>query len=361
MEEKTNPVVRGLTELLEGKTGGWILNVLIAVLVIASLLLPPVSAQERILDAGYTEIDSDEGGAVVDPDGMQVTLLPEGMEKDIKVKEEQVPMVRFLEGSAGKEMKEAAAAIPSHLQAKSPVYQVSVKGPMPSQVIVSVPIPNAAEPYETLSLYNWTGENWEFVPSQLIPEDDLLESRLDYVPSAFAAFQCGAQPPRVSAELPDYVSLPEAGAQALTELNPLGYYLGDHNDVAGNLSNLPDTQGQETYLILPTLRNWYDDGIVRSDLVDNMLVVPESRDEHIQNIVNLVVAEMYGGIDIDYRGINPDLREEYTDFITKLAAQLHNSGKRLTIHVEEPVQIAEDRWETGAYDWKALGRVVDGF
>ena len=79
MEEKPNPLVRALNELLEGKTGGLVLNVLIVVLLIACLLLPPVSAQERILDAGYVAIARDEGGSVLDPDGMQITLLPEGL------------------------------------------------------------------------------------------------------------------------------------------------------------------------------------------------------------------------------------------------------------------------------------------
>ena len=76
MEQKSNPSVNGLSALLEGKTGGWILNLLIVVLVIASLLLPPVSAQDRIVNAGYTSIERETGGGVVDPDGMQVTLLP---------------------------------------------------------------------------------------------------------------------------------------------------------------------------------------------------------------------------------------------------------------------------------------------
>jgi hypothetical protein len=361
MEKEENSTRSGLNGLLAGKHGGLILNLLIVFLVIIALFLPPVSAQERFLEAGYTQIDSDDGGSVVDSDGMQVTLLPEGLEKDVKVKEEQVPMIRFMDGSAGKDLKEAAAAIPSHLQAKSPVYQISVKGPMPTDVIISVPIPNAAEPYETLSLYNWNGSEWQFVPSQLVVNDDLLEAHLDYVPEILAVYQSSAQPARVSAELPEYVSLPESGGQALSELNPLGYYLGSESEVVGSLPTLPEAEGQESYRVLPTLRNWTDDGVVRSDLVDNMLVLPEGREAHVQAIADLVVSEMYAGIDLDYRGINPDLRDEYTAFVQQLAEELHANDKRLTLHVEAPVQVAADRWETGAYDWPALGRTVDGF
>ena len=222
MEEPSNPLGKALNGLLEGKRGGLVLNVLIGVLVIASLLLPPVSAQERVFEAGYTAIESEEGGSVVDSDGMQLTVLPEGLEEDVKVKEESVPMASFLAGSAGKELEKAAQVLPSTLQPKSPIYEVGVKGAMPSAVVLTVPIPNNAEPYETLSLYNWTGEEWQFVPSQLIVEDDVMEGRLDHVPETVAAFQSTSRPPQVSAELPEYVSLPELGGQALTELNPLG-------------------------------------------------------------------------------------------------------------------------------------------
>ena len=361
MEKESNLGLGGLSGFLEGKAGSWFLNLMIVGLLIAAVLLPPVSAQERIFEAGYLDIDHEEGGSVTDPDGMQLTVLPGSAPKDCKIKEEQVPMVRFLDGSAGKVLKEAAAAIPFYLQAKSPVYQLDVKGPMPTDVILTVPIPNAAEPYETLSLYQWDGEEWRFIPSQPILEDDVLEARLDHVPGVVVAFQSAPRPPQVSAELPDYVSLPDLGDQALAELNPLGYYLGTNNDIEGKLADLPEMTGQESYRVLPTLRNWTDDGIVRSDLVDNLLVILESREAHAQVIVDRVVREMYAGIDLDYRGINPDLREEYTEFVTRLAEQLHTQGKLLTLHVEAPIQIAEDRWETGAYNWKALGQVVDGF
>jgi hypothetical protein len=361
MGQEQKSEVNGLNAILEGKQAGWVLNLAIVALLIAALLLPPVSAQERILDAGYQTIDSETGGSVEDPDGMQVVIWPEGMEGDLKVKEESVPRASFMDGSAGSELVEAAKVLPPHLHIKSPIYQIQIKGTMPSVVTLSIPIPNSAEPYETLSLYQWDGQSWSFVPSKLVLEDDVLEAQLDYVPQTVAAAQSTAQPPQVSAELPEYVSLPSLGAQALSELNPLGYYLGPDSTIEGSLPTLPDMEGGESYRVLPTLRNWTDDGVVRSDLIDNMLVVPESSEAHIQAIVDLVVGEMYAGIDLSYRGINPDLSDEYTAFVQRLAEELHANGKDLTLHVEAPTQIAEDRWETGVYDWPALGQVVDGF
>ncbi|MFC2029487.1 hypothetical protein ACFLWA_02020 [Chloroflexota bacterium] len=360
MEEKPNSVLDGLNGFLEGRSGGWLFNVAIVVLLITVILLPPVSAQRRILDAGYVKIDNEDGGAISDPDGMQIYLLPDGLEKDVKLKEESIPMASFMDGSAGRDLEEAARALPSHLRVKSPIYTVRVKGRMPENVLLSVPVPNNAEPYETLSLYSWNGTEWTFLPSVIVAEDDILESTLNHVPEAVAVVQSAAQAPRVSAELPEFVSLPELGDQALAELNPLGYSLGADQIVEGNLASLPAMDGQESYIVLPNLRNWTDDGVVRSDLVDNMLIVPESQDALVQSIVALVVGEMYAGIDLDYQGINPELRNDYTTFVQKLAGELHNSGKRLTVHTGVPVQLSADSWDTGAYDWWALGQAADG-
>jgi len=70
---------------------------------------------------------------------------------------------------------------------------------------------------------------------------------------------------------------------------------------------------------------------------------------------------MYAGIDIDYRGITPDLRDEFSRFVAELADRLHENQKLLTVRVEPPRQIAADHWETGVYDWQAIGQAVDGF
>ena len=126
MGQDRDSVLGGLGEALEDKRAGWVLNIAIAALLIAALLLPPVSAQERILDAGYETIDSETGGSVQDPDGTQLTVWPEGMEKDVKLKLESVPRAAFMDGSSGKDLVEAAKSLPSHLHVKSPIYEIGL-------------------------------------------------------------------------------------------------------------------------------------------------------------------------------------------------------------------------------------------
>jgi len=54
---------------------------------------------------------------------------------------------------------------------------------------------------------------------------------------------------------------------------------------------------------------------------------------------------MYAGIDLDYRGINPQLRNDYSVFAAELGQALHENQKLLSIHVSPPLQVAADRWK----------------
>ncbi|NIO69761.1 MAG: hypothetical protein GTN71_12200, partial [Anaerolineae bacterium] len=182
MEASTNPVLKLLEEMIEGKWSGCIINLgLIPLLILSSVLLPPIRAAGRVMDAGYTTIPG-TGGALLDPDSTQLTIPPEGLTGEIKAKLASVPRINFLEGSAGSDLWKAAEEMPEYLIMKSPFYRLSVRGEMPGQAILTVPIPNDSEPYSTLDLYSWTGEEWQWLPSQIVLEDDVIESRLSFVP-----------------------------------------------------------------------------------------------------------------------------------------------------------------------------------
>jgi spore germination protein YaaH len=345
--------------LLEGTLGGLIINFLIIpFLCVAIILLPPVSAAQRILDINYTLIDKD-GGAVRDPDGMQVTFLPEGIKRAFKVKLTSEPRTSFLEGSAGKELLTAAEAIPANLIMKSPLYRLDTKGEELTAIILTIPIPNDSEPYRTLDLYDWTGKEWRWLPSHLIAEDELIEANLDQVPHNIAVMQTKPLAPSVSADIAVKAKLPAESKDTLVEINPQGLMLNGDGSIGGDLGALPETDQTASYVIVPTLRNWGPDGVVRSDYIDNMLISEKTRRRHIEEIVDLTVRNVYPGIDIYYKGINPDLHQEFTAFIQELALALHTNQKILSVRVEVPTRVAADRWETGVYDWRAIGEAAD--
>lgn len=336
--------------------GGLLAMTLAMALVVAALLLPPISLLSR-LDPSYTEVGQ-AGNTIRDSDGMQLTFLPEDVAQSFRVKLTGLPRNLFLEGAEGDNLLTAASTIPAHLVMKSPFYQIQRRGPAPKRVRLSIPIPNDAEPYRTLDLYTWSGESWAWLPSHIITAEGVIESNLDYLPDSVVVMQTRALNPNVSATFwPDQV-LPDNYRDTTMEVNPAGLYLEAEGLVAGTPPPLPSDLLNGAFTIMPTLRNWGDDGSVRSDLIDNLLIDDGGRQRHITTIVGLIQQNAYSGIELDYRGIAPDLRPEYSSFLEELRAALP-AGKRLAVVVELPRQLSGEAWDSGAYDWQAIGRVAD--
>ncbi|NPV08694.1 MAG: cellulase family glycosylhydrolase [Anaerolineae bacterium] len=347
---------------LEDKRNAMALNVMLAVGFVAGLLfLPPLSACNRISGVGYQFIGS-QGGSLTDPDGTQVTLQEAAGQ--VYAKLTGIPRLDFLEGKASESYYAAATNVPGHLRLKSPLYDLQVRGQLPRNpgagvrlITYSIPIPNDAEPYEALSLYEWTGNSWRFVPSHVIPEDDQIEANLDYVPGPLAVFHQEPVVPAVSADLhpgTDVVAL----AQGATEANPMGLYLLEDGSLGGSLPPEVAELSPEAWVV-PVVRNWGPDGVVRCDYTDNVLAIPELTQAHIEALVQAVDENEWTGIELEYREVNPELRERFTEFVRELSSRLHAMGKVLGIRVSPPIQIADDRWVTGAFDWRALGMLAD--
>ncbi|GAB4536331.1 MAG: hypothetical protein Kow0063_21680 [Anaerolineae bacterium] len=340
--------------------GGLVIYGLIVALLVAALLLPPISAAERILSLGYASISAEEGGFVSTEDGAQLIIPAEGLERQVKVRFRAISRSSFLEGTSGAELLKAAENIPLWLIMKSPYYQIQFRGRKPpTQVMLRIPVPANAEPIHSLDLYSWNGQAWEWLPHFIPPGDNFIESQLDFLPSSVMVVQTKPLDPSIAVDLPAQAEIPEPARNAMDEITLQGLYLESGGAIRGDAGRLLRPDQMAGYLLVPTLRNWEDNGPVRSDLVDNMLGDPSIRQEHIRRIVDLVTGQNYAGVDIDYRSINPDLRPEYTLFISDLADALHARGKQLAVRLEPPRQIAADRWETGAYDWRAIGDVAD--
>ncbi len=357
LQQTPQPSPSLVTKLADSTVIGCGINLLIIPLLIAlALILPPVSLPERILDAGYRTIGRN-GMDFSERDGTTLSISPEGMATigTTKLKFTSIPLIHFLERRAGDEMLKALNAFPPNLEPKSPIYQISVKGGAPSEAFFSAPIPLDSEPYHTLDFYAWDGTKWEFLPGQFFA-DDVGEASLASLPQAIVIAQTKATPPTISAEMAAPVEIPKAGADALVEVNPLGLLVKEDGSLSGSMVNVPPAQ---SYIVVPTFSN-LEGNVARSDFVTNMLINDRTRRAHVQAISDFTVQNLLPGVDIHYAGLKPELREYFTKFIRELSAELHARGKLLTVSVPLPSPISEDDWDTGAYDWLALGQLVDG-
>jgi len=354
----SGPASRPLDRLEDPRISRVIDFVVIPGLIILALLLPPISLPQRIADLGAVRIGA-EGGAVSHADGVQVIFTPGTYDKTFRVKLDSIPRLSFLDGSAGDDLRAAVEAIPSQLVMKSPFYQLTLRGDPPSESTWVMTIPNDSEPYETLDVYSWDepSQTWQWLPHKIIAEDEIVESKVPAVPGSAMIVQTNPQPAVVSADILQANALPAESQGALAVVHPTGLYLGDEGTLSGAIDATFD-QTRGAYSVMPVIRN-YDGPVVRSDLLANMLVDPTQRETHIAALVDLAVANLYDGIDIDYRGLDQNLRAEFNGFIKELADQLHAQGKLLSVRVEAPTQVSEDLWETGPYNWQQLGYIAD--
>jgi spore germination protein YaaH len=341
----------------KGWAGGVIVNsVLVVAIVLSVLWLPPISLGRRFADGGYTVLGEGVWSAV-DPDGTQFTVLPDGLAGSVKAKLSSVPRSSLLDGTAGEDLLAAAESIPSNLDIKSPFYRLSLRGEPPTAALLTIPIPNDALPYETLDVYTWTGTSWMWTPSEVIGLEDVVIAELDQVPENldFVVAQTRTLPPVISADLFG-TSVPEAANGIVIELNPRSLSLGDNGSIIGEAK--VDVSADAGFALVPVLSNVNPDGTIRNDLVDNLLVDPALQQTHIDNIAKAVTANAYHGIEIDYRAINPGLRDAFSIFVSKLAQVLNQQGKVVSVRVEFPRQVSYDSWDTGVYDWIKLGQTV---
>lgn len=353
--ERRSTGANGFTRLVEGPLGWIITLVVVPVLIVAVLLLPPINLLDRLQLFTYTRVTS-SGGAVTDPDGTVVSFPPEGVNATFLAQMSSVPRETFVRGEGNQGVYEAASNLPDFLVPTSPFYQLDVRGTPPSQLVLTIPIPNDSLPYETLGLYTWDGSVWTHVPNNVLPASDTIDAHLTTTLKNFMVMQTAPPVPAVTADLGLAGQLPQ-GAQ-VTAVKQAGLYLrGD-----GALDGTPPANTGAT---LAVIRNWEGDalsvGTVRTDWLNNLLLDPGQQENQYNAIEQVAVQQNYPGIVIDYRGVDavPSARADFVHLITNIAARLHALGKTVAVRVELPSQVSVEEWDTKGYDWRNLGQVVD--
>jgi hypothetical protein len=330
----------------------------LAILIAVILFVPPISLLRRLGIIGYTTLNA-ANNLVSHEDGLTMQVDPDSFEGRLKVRLDSVPRLEFLEGSAGRALRKAVEALPAHLDVKSPYYKIQSRGKPSQSVMIDVVMPNNAEPWHTLDLYTWDGNDWSWVGSDLHAEEaeeEFIRARVTEVPESVVVVQTAPITSTVSAVVgPDAVLDHIA---IFDQLNPTGLLLGTMGGFAGQPVGIPQSSAGTDYRVLPVLRNWASGKSTNIGLLSNLLKDEEVRAAHIANIISLCNENNFDGIEIDYRGVSSEQREEYSAFIQDLSAALHAEDLQISVIVERPTFV-NDEWDTGGYDWKALGAAAD--
>jgi len=106
--------------------------------------------------------------------------------------------------------------------------------------------------------------------------------------------------------------------------------------------------------VLPLISNEYNKTLV-NQILSNLSIM----NNHISNIVNLVVANNYDGIDIDYEGLYASDKNNFTLFISNLAEELHSKNRLLSICVQAKWSDSITWDGPGAMDYENLSKHAD--
>jgi spore germination protein YaaH len=266
-----------------------------------------------------------------------------------------VPLNTFLTGSAeaGNWVPAARAAIPPNLALQSNVYTVETTGTPPSALTLTVDLPTGAENTDIVDVYAWdaTTGMWSFVPAQPNTAGGMT-ANMEAVPGFVALFQAGPPSPIVVSTVDVTQVLNDNVAKIATIISPAGMQPTLQGTLAGNPA--PGFMLNAGYRVMPVIRNFADPRALDPDTVSAMLSNQTVRQEHVNQLTSFTASGGYDGVFIDYRELPAEQRENFTAFIQELGTSLSATGRLLGV-VVPAADNSTGVWDTGAYDWRAIG------
>ena len=120
-------------------------------------------------------------------------------------------------------------------------------------------------------------------------------------------------------------------------------------------------QGVGTLAVIANLPPEDEGGDWDDTRLDKALGTPIARRRHIAEIVALVQAMGFDGVNIDYEALRPDQRDEFSAFIKELSSTLHAEGKIVGVSLLPKTTDVDPDFENGsaAQDWAALSQHAD--
>lgn len=331
--------------------------VVVAILIIIGLFLPPISLGERLgfgggdeetmtetttdgEEATASEADAGEGSLSVPG---EITLNVSNGAGNVSLGATSIE--EFIQANAN-------AAMPEGTAVQGNVYTVSYEGSAPSGQ-AEVNIPAGAAP-ETLDLYGWNGESWEFIPSQVDMAEQQIESAQGAaVPLAYALVVLG------EADYPEIGTSVESGQQLVPELLPLltkvtvdGLTLAEGGALEGEATPLPDGP-YDQYVSATNVG-----AIIDQEGLSAMLNDANAQSAQLSALISAAAAGNYAGVNLDYQEVSEADREAFTQFVSTLAETLAQQDMDLVITIDTPDHVGNS-WDTGGQDLAALGQIAE--
>ncbi len=111
------------------------------------------------------------------------------------------------------------------------------------------------------------------------------------------------------------------------------------------ITNLPDIEGS----------SW------SSNRVRTIITNKTAREEHIQEILSLLIDKGFDGVNIDYEEVDEDLKGDFSVFIQELSDTLHKKGKivGVALHPKSGPDLPKENNGSRAQNWQSLANSAD--
>jgi hypothetical protein len=239
--------------------------------------------------------------------------------------------------------------LPAGLVAASPLFDLAAPADQQGASRITIPLNDKQTEARSLALYSYIDSKWQRVADvTLVSSGEAARGDVNALPGNVAVLRRSKATLQVAGSMPSGATVSKEAEAALGTLHPLVFIPGGDGSVVGQPPAVPPA----TYKVVP--------GIVAPapDVVDTILRSTELTNAHVQAIAQSVKQGNFEGIMIDYPQVNPTLRSQYTAFVASLAKTLHDDGRKLTLKLPMP-QKSNGQFDTGAYDWEALGNSAD--
>lgn len=146
----------------------------------------------------------------------------------------------------------------------------------------------------------------------------------------------------------------------LTQDGQIGLYQGASED-----HRIIEFAHQNDIKVYALIANLSDEGDSTDDWdsqrVEEILSSEQRKNQHIDDLVNLVNLNNFDGLALDYESLDPALRDDYSTFVRDLSEKLHQYDKTLEVAIHPKTSDDENTQFSGAIaqDYKALAEYAD--
>jgi spore germination protein YaaH len=204
------------------------------------------------------------------------------------------------------------------------------------------PIPDGVAPHQ-VDLYLWRDQAWIWQPAQA--GNGGVQVELEELPQAAALVQRTVDDTLVEIATATVSGIAESGS--ITSFSPVGLTVTPDGAISGRAS-LDTVTGMP---VIPVVQGSQEN-------LNQLFNTAEARKQHLDALLDLANDDAFAGVELDYQGLSPDFRPELTAFLTDLHRQL-SPDSHLVVRVTAPQPLGNNRWDTGVFDWDAIGDLAN--